>query len=477
MKSFCEYHPTKPAAWDCETCDVLLCDDCMETRKTNQYGVVKEFHFCPKCNKEVEWMGISNSLEPFWNRLPRFFFYPFFPKPLILNIILCLAMLFFSGNSLFSALSRFAIWGIWLKYSFAALQTTARGNLNPPNVSQQTISEDFQDVLKQFGIFLALSFTFGIVMNLFGKNIAILYGVAAISFLPSMIILFVSTQSLIHALNPLSFTKLPFRIGWGYFLMYFFLITLGGAPTVIFNITAPFLPPALALIIVAFFQNYYTLISYNLMGYVLLQYHEEIGYEVDYEDFAKENKTQTNTDTPVSPLINELDIHLKDGNYDEALKIIKTQINEHNSKDINIFERYYQLLKLKKMSSEMLTHGKNYIEMLIELNEQSKSCEIYLDCLTLEKQFTPGPKSLIKIAGWLKKTGYSKEAIRAYHTFTKIYPENTMIPIINFRAAEIFNEKLEQKTKANNILKGIIKKYPKHDIIPFVKDYLKTIKV
>jgi len=50
-----------------------------------------------------------------------------------------------------------------------------------------------------------------------------------------------------------------------------------------------------------------------------------------------------------------------------------------------------------------------------------------------------------------------------------------MIPIVYFRAAEIFNETLGQKAKANNLLKGVIKKYPEHDIIPFVKNYLKGI--
>lgn len=477
MQIFCSYHPTKPASWDCGACDSLLCEDCVVCRKVNQLGVTKEFHLCPKCNQEVKWLGVSNLLEPFWNRLPRFFIYPFSLRPLILNLILCLAMLFFSGTSLFNNLARFAIWGIWLKYSFSALQTTAKGNLNPPDVTAQNISENFQEVFKQLGIYFALAFFFGIVVNLFGKSFGILYGAIALLFLPSMIILLVSTQSLFQALNPFAFLRLPFRIGGGYLLMYFFLITLGGAPVVILNLTIKFLPMAMVPIITIFFKNYYTLISYNLMGYVLLQYHEEIGYDVDYEDFAKETSKKKTPASPASPLLNEIEIHVKDGNYDQALKIIQTEININNSNDLDIFDRYYRLLKLKNMSSDMLSHGKKYIDILIESNIKSKAIEIYIECSDVDKQFAPGSKGFVKLAGWLKKAGHSNEAIRAYSTFTKIYSNDPMIPNVYFRAAEIFNERLGQKTKARNLLNGLIKKYPDHDIIPFVRNYLKGITI
>ena len=45
-------------------------------------------------------------------------------------------------------------------------------------------------------------------------------------FVPSMVILLVTTGSLIHALNPVVFVGLAFRIGWAYFLMNFFSASL-----------------------------------------------------------------------------------------------------------------------------------------------------------------------------------------------------------------------------------------------------------
>ncbi len=475
MKTYCNYHPTEPASWDCELCDIFICDDCVVSKKDVQFGVTKTFHLCPKCNRRVTWMGISNVLTPFWNRLPRFFIYPFSAKPLILNIILCVSMLFFSRASLFSNLMRFVVWGIWLKYAFAALQSTARGSLIPPDISTQTLSENFEDVFKQIGIYLALIFGAGLVMGTFGKGAGILFGIFSLLFLPSMIILLVSTQSLLKALNPVAFISLPARIGWGYLNMYVFLAVLGGAPILVLNLAAKIFPPLLAYLCMLFFQNYYTLISYNLMGYVLLQYHEEIGFQVDYEDFIKEKEGPKNIPKASSPIANEVDMHLKEANYEKALDILRTEINRNNTNDPELYDRYYQLLKIKKMTAEMVTFGKKYIDQLIVHKNESKAGDVYLECSGIDKEFILDPKQLLKIGGWLKKSGRSKEAIRVYAVFTKAYSKDPMIPMAYFRAAEIYNETLGQKQKANNMLNAVIKKYPDHEITPFIKNYLKQI--
>jgi len=57
-------------------------------------------------------------------------------------------------------LIRFAIWAVILKYSFAALKSTANGKLIPPKVNLQTISDDFEVVFKQIGIYVIIGFAF-----------------------------------------------------------------------------------------------------------------------------------------------------------------------------------------------------------------------------------------------------------------------------------------------------------------------------
>lgn len=475
MTVYCDYHPSAAASWDCTHCHTALCDDCVVTRKDYQFGILKTFHLCPKCNQEVDWMGIANILIPFWNRLPRFFIYPLYIKPLFLNILLCLAMFAVPGKSLVSMMIRFSLWGIWVKYSFAALQNTAKGDLNPPRISRSTISDDFQMVLKQFGIYLAAGILIGLMGGVFGTPGMVVTGVAAWVLLPAMIILFVSSGSLLQALNPVMVFGLPWRIGWGYLIMFFFLLLLGGAPTILFKFSSQFLPASVVPVVSLFFQNYYTLISYHLMGYVLLQYHEEIGYEVDYEDFIQEEKEKKKSS---SPEINRIDILLKDGNYGEARYAIQTQMAlNRETPDIELMDRYYQLLKLQQIKEERLNHGKDYLDELIRAGQTDTAFEIYAECRQMDPLFSPSPKEMIKLAAWLKKQNRAKEAVLAYQTFTKVYEKSELLPTVYFRAAEIFNESLDQKAKAKKLLENVIKRYPDHDLTPFIQNYLSRIRI
>lgn len=477
MSLFCEYHPTQPAAWDCERCETLLCDECIDVREVKEFNMqAKKYHICPKCNQEVTWLGISNILPPFWNRLPRFFVYPFYLKPLALNILICFAMVIFSGEFFYNKIAQFTLWGIWLKYSFAALNLTASGNLNPPDLNQKTLSHDFSIVFKQLGIFIVLSLAMGLVIGTFGPGAGVVFKIAGLFMLPSMVIILVSSQSLSRALNPMAFIGLTIKIGSGYFIMYFFLLALGSAPSILLNTILGYLPERIAPLIIQFAINYYTLISYNLMGYVLLQYHEEIGHEINLADFAKEKTTtQTTEEKPADPLAGEVDMHLKGGNYDQALQILQTEINEKNSTDINMHSRYFMLLELQQNTEAMLKHGKPYLDLLVTAGKQTKACETYILCSDHDIMFAPKAANLAKLAGWLKQSGKIKESIRAYSAFTRLYKQHPMIPNVYFRAAEIFNEKLNQKEKALNMLNALIKNYPNHDIMPYVKQYIKRI--
>ena len=312
MKKFCNGHPTRKAHWHCPKCSALLCPECVVERDSENYGQRHTRHFCPKCNQPMDWVGVQNLIEPFWNRIPRIFSYPVSMHPLILIAVLAFISTLLSGPGIFSALLKGVMWLIVVKYSFESLKATAGGNLKPPPISSKTISEDFFQVFKQFGIYIAIFIAFGWIGTKVGFVVGVVFLILALFFVPSMVILLVTTRSLIHALNPVVFVGLTFRIGWAYFLMNFFLFLLASAPAYLAQYFTKFLPPDLQLMLFAFAKSFYTIVSYHLMGYVILQYSEKIGYQVDFEDFkdpTAEGYESDETDTDaivlseVAPLI------------------------------------------------------------------------------------------------------------------------------------------------------------------------------
>lgn len=383
-----------------------------------------------------------------------------------------------SGPGLFKILIQIAIWCVVLKYSFACLRTTGNGNLSPPKINLKTISEDFGAVFKQIGIYIIIGFAFVKIAQTAGVFVGFLFLGFSILSIPAMIIVLVATNSLSHAINPMIFVRMAWRIGWAYLLMYLFLILLGGAPAVLGRYIIVLLPDSFHVFLLSMAKSYYTIISYHLMGYVIFQYHEKIGYQVDldeheaiWEDTASESEKDAE-----NVLLKRIDILIKEGKIDDAIALIKDETAGVIS-DLNLAERYYNLLKIKQLIPEMLEHGNAYLELLAKADQRDKLSEVYSECISKDAQFTASPSAAFKIASSLNEAGNPKGAIQVYNGFIKANPRDPLIPKAYFLAANVVNEQLNNPQKAVGILKGLIKKYPDHEIIPYVQKYLGQIKI
>lgn len=476
METACEYHPTRPAEWNCPSCNDSFCGDCIDKRIVEQYGKKKAFQFCPKCNVELERLAFQNSVVSFWNRLPKFFVYPFHPRALIFMAAVSILAVLAAGQGLFKLLLQFAVWGVVLKYSFAALKATANGNLTPPKVNLHTISDDFELVFKQILMYGIIGFVFVMVVKVTGIFLGFLFLGLAILSIYAMIMVLVATNSLLHAINPMVFVPMAWRIGWAYLLMYLFLMLLGVAPAILGQYIIVFLPDGLHGFLFMMAKCFYTIISYHLMGYVIFQYHEEIGYEVELSDeevLSEENPPENIIE---NALLNRIDVFIKEGKLDDAIALVKDQTGGA-IEDVSLAERYFNLLRIRERTSEMLEHGKGYLELLAKEDQKDKLRDVYLKCLSKDAEFTTSPSAAFKIASSLNETGDGKGAIDVYKRFIKTNPQNPLIPKAYFLAANVINEKLKNPHKAVSILKGLMKKYPNHEIIPYAERYLGQINV
>jgi tetratricopeptide (TPR) repeat protein len=294
-----------------------------------------------------------------------------------------------------------------------------------------------------------------------------------------MVILLVTTESLIQAINPMMFVRLAVRIGWGYLLMYFFCSILGGAPAILARHVIQHFPVELRLFLFTLVKIYYTFITYHLMGYVILQYHEDIGYHVDFEDFKTEetanDPAMPAADDPQSRLLRRVNQLIKDGNHEGARDAIESEIVEQGISDLQLSERYYLLLKMTGATDRMTVHGHSHVNLLVRGGQKAAAMEAFEECQSADPKFSPAAGSLFKLGGWFYDSGKSKQAIGAFNKLTKVYPHDPLVPKAYFRAAQIFNDRLLNPDKARKILNGLLKKFPDHDIIPFVERYLGEI--
>jgi tetratricopeptide (TPR) repeat protein len=289
-----------------------------------------------------------------------------------------------------------------------------------------------------------------------------------------MIILLVTTGSLIQALNPVMFVGLTFRVGWAYLLMYFFLFLLGSAPAYLFQFLIKFLPAELHLLLYGFAESFYTIVSYHLMGYVILQYHDKIGYKVAFEDFNDPDSEEYKPKEvdPDEDVLREVAPLIQEGKLDEAISVIQKMTLHQGIKGINLSDRYYTLLKMKKRRAEMLEHGVNHLDKLAAENQKNKALAVFSECRKIDAGFLPTAGALFKLADWLNETGKTQAAVSVYNLLVKSHPQHPMVPKAYFRIAQLFHDALMKTDKAKKILSALQMKYPEHEIIPHVENFL-----
>ncbi|MFH0730262.1 MAG: tetratricopeptide repeat protein [Pseudomonadota bacterium] len=477
MPTTCSNHPTRNALWKCNTCGGMLCRECASIRDKGGYLAGAKLYFCPKCNVQVEWLGIAGMIEPFWNRLPKIFLYPFSPHPLTLMIILAIGGLYFSSGGIFSWMMKGVIWLVVLKYSFEALKTTASGDLRPPALSARSVSNDYQQVIKQFAISLVIFLVFGMMAPYVGKTLAFLFLYLCLFLLPAMLILLVTTESLLQALNPFMFFRLAYRIGWGYVVMYLFLTLLGVAPAVAADLFLKQLPDGLHLFLFSFAKSYYTIISYHLMGYVVLQYHEQIGYKIDFEDF-KDPSGEKKQEAPIDPedtILKEINPIIQSGNIDGAISTIRQMAGNNGIHGLALADRYFALLQMKDNTDELIAHGKEYLKIIAEKGTKKRGLEVYDSCRKIDPAFLPAACVLLKMGLWFNENRKPKEAITAFQTLIEAYPEDEAVPKAYFRSAQVYHDGLMNPGMAKEMLYDLIDKYPYHELKPMAEKYLSSL--
>jgi tetratricopeptide (TPR) repeat protein len=413
-------------------------------------------------------LGVGNIVPPFWKRLPAFFIYPLKLQPLLFILALAGLSCFFAQSLLITFILSMAL----LKYSYVVLRNTAQGSLSAPAITLATLNEELEQVFKQIIIIALVFIGSGWIFAQFGPIAGILFWVVAILCLPAMIMSLAATNRLAHALNPMVFGTIIYRIGGGYFLMYLFLLFLLAAPTALISQVGSLLPMPVLLFLFFAAKNYYMVMSYNLMGYALLQYHQEIGFEVDYEKFIGQEPAAD--ESPAAGLLTEVEVLVKEGRIDEAIAAMDRAKREGFT-DLRVAERYYNLLKLKQKSEELARHCPAYLELLVKENKKEKACEIFRECKAADKNFIPPPTTLYKLAGWQAWHPNPKDALNSLLQFAKSYPDHPLLPEVYFFLAKFLHTRMDNHAKAREILSYLTNKYPNHAISGSVQKYMQQL--
>lgn len=409
-------------------------------------------------------------ITPFWLRIPQFFLYPLKGTALIM-LATCPILLIILPKIPFGLLLSIVVAAVFIKYAYTVLEHTAHGNLQPPPLTSGYWTDDYSILFKQLFIFLLIGAATSGISSQLGSVPGMIFLLLAAFLLPASIMALATTNSLLTAINPSFLFNLVFLIGWPYLILYGFLFLLSiGKETAIYLIGNA-QPTPLQIGMMIFVSMYFTYIIYHMMGYVIYQYHDRLGFST----YATTEDATTNESLISHEGMEIVERHIQNENFPAAQEELKYIIRK-NPDDIDLRMRFHKLVRLSGDTKQLTYHGQGLITRLLDNNRLAAAVDVFLDCFSTDRDFRPEKASqYLTLAEALQARGKHNEALSLVNGFHKRHPGDPTIPDLYFLAARIFVENLQKDDKARPILTFLNNHYDNHPLAPKIRNYMSVL--
>ena len=444
MKNDCHYHPGEPAKWHCGECQIHYCSGCMpDADPRRQTGL------CPHCGRNMRYLGAATEVEPFWQRLSAFFRYPFYADPLLV-VIICTVVPLFLSPGLVGWIIYMVLLLVLIKYCYTVIRHTANGHMKPPPVAEAWSGDGFALGLQSFVVVVvmiaAVTSAFALLGPLPGLVVMGLAYLAA----PACIMILAMEDSIFPALNPLNIAALISSIGWPYFVFYGFLVLMSLASAAAQEMAFVHFHPVVAYPLGGFLSSAFMVIVFHMLGYLLFQYQEELGFASDFQE----------EDAPADPnrdrsrrVDADIDMNLKEGNYNRVAGILEEALKRYPANP-NRLSQLYQLSLARRDLDALHRHHAKLLRWMVAHRRHREMKTLLTLLRERDSQFQPQePELVVASADLLFLQHEPKPALQLLKDFHKRFPDSDQIAPAYVLVARILANGFEQWDKAANFLR------------------------
>jgi tetratricopeptide (TPR) repeat protein len=441
---YCKYHPLDGATYACRACNICQCDKCVDDEHNAAH--------CFVCGTVLESLGSANTVEPFWRRLKEAFKYPVNAASMslivITAIISVLATLMPFLLILSLVLYLFAA-GSLMKYSFTCLERTAMGEMKAPDV-MDAYQGGIKLLLQLVLMTIVLTVIVGLAYYYLGSALGGLLGFVAVFSYPAILIRFAQTENMLEAMKPFAAIALMAAIGLPYGLLIVFMLIMMTSVGVLHEWIGT-LFPAVSYLLQSIISNYYTVVMFHLMGYMLFQYQEQLGYSArsDEDDDIPHRSEQER-------LAAKIEVMLKEGDYEQVVKLYYHAFKQYPNEPI-FFEKFFDLLYVCKKAALMADYGLIYLEFLNRKKRFDKLTPTFKQILFVVPDYLPdSPAMRVQLATLLKQQGDLKLAVKLLNGMHKLYPEFAGLPDAYHLLADTLGEMPGMQAQADKCHQVVI---------------------
>jgi hypothetical protein len=405
---------------------------------------------------------IKVSTEPFWRELRPHLLYALQPAALIVIGVLSVAHLV-GYVPYVGIVVDLLVWVALYRYAFDCLRSTADGSMRAP--AARFVIDDslgWAQIWLQT-IFLAANLIAFLALGpLGGIPVAIVLALA----LPGAIMTLAMDESLVQALNPVTWFAIFSRIGVPYVAVAGLQLVFNIAARYAKDLAIPFLPAFVAIVVFYFIAHVIVIVTFHLMGYLIWQHHEAIGYEPEPMRALR----RANGD-PDQEMLDEVEELVRDGDPNVAREMVANHLRGNGGSDA-LHTRYRKLLAVAGQRDAQLEHGREWIGTLLAQDKDRRAVDIARECMALDPAFELAhPDQVARVAKQAAEAGSTEVAVKLVSGFHRRYPKHRDIPRNYLLAARLLAERMGKIAEARALLDQLRKTYPDHPLAPDIAKY------
>ncbi|HSX64139.1 MAG TPA: hypothetical protein VLF15_05385 [Pseudoxanthomonas sp.] len=381
--------------------------------------------------------------EPFWQRLRAIAFYPLRGSALYTMIALTLCSLLtvvpVVGWIIGILTGLFAY-----KYSFDILRHTADGHMDSP---EHALGTGDGTVLRLLALIILLAITVVLVAVLLGPVPGLLALVLVVFLQPGCLISLAIDGSLRRAANPATSLTLALRIGWPYLAAFGLLFVIQASALTASRWVHQWLPPFIGDLAVTMVSLWGLFAAFHLMGYLVYQYHEDLGYEPgSHYDRLPERHD------PDQRLLDEAGHFVREGQADTALGILRAEVRSRLV-SLPVLELYQRLLRSSGRSEELREHTRQYIGRLMAEKQGHRALALLREALDADAGFvTLQPEQGEALAERARLAGQFQLATDTLRAMIAAWPKLPAVSKWSLDAALLLAERFGRDDEARQLL-------------------------
>jgi hypothetical protein len=403
---------------------------------------------------------------PFWERMRPMLAYPLHSEALLtISLLAALRLLGYVPGV--GWLLNIIIIAATFKYAAEVLSATANGSLEAPTGYSTPDSVGWV-VLKVVVLLWIMAIVAVIALGYVGAgNLAWIAALAIALGAPAALMSAAIDQDTFGALNPALWWATISRIGWPYVGASLLCLIITYSEANAKSMLLPFLPGPVAIVGHHFIANYATVVTFHLLGYLVYQYRDELGYEI-------KATAPTALPRPLDrdqAIIDESERLAANGETHEAARVLGSHINERGGTDAAHL-RYRKLLTLHGDQPGLDKHAQQYLNVLIAHDKWRAALDFWAECRAANAELWPSdPEQVRELVDKAHELGKPALALKFANGFSRANPKHTSVPWVHLRVAQALAEALGQPDQARGLLDATAAAYPRSKFLPEIEAY------